>query len=291
MRVLIIGANGMLGHKLCQVLSHDFDVHGTIRGDTGSIAGYGFFDTTRITANVNVTDTPRVAAAIESIRPEAVINAAGVVKARESEAGVFENRRVNALFPHELYRICSPRKIRIIHLSTDCVFSGKTGNYTEDDPSDAGDIYGQTKFMGEISGEGALTVRTSMIGRELGNQRGLLEWFISNRGGTVNGYTNAVFSGFPTLHLARIIADILKNHAGLSGIYHISADAISKYRLLSLINTAMKLTININEYPDEVCDRSLDSTKFRRETGFTPLAWETMIEEMAKDAADYPAGR
>ncbi|MCJ7605493.1 MAG: sugar nucleotide-binding protein, partial [Dehalococcoidales bacterium] len=216
MRVLIIGANGMLGHKLYQVLGPDFDVHGTIRGDISSISGYDFFDTARITASVNVTDTPKVAAVIESIKPDAVINAAGVVKSRETEAGVFENRRVNAMFPHELYGICSPRQIRIIHLSTDCVFSGKAGNYTENDPSDAEDTYGKTKFMGEISGEGALTIRTSMIGRELGNRRGLLEWFLANRGGTVTGYTTAIFSGFPTLHLARIIGDVLKNHAGLS---------------------------------------------------------------------------
>lgn len=291
MRVLIFGANGMLGHKLYQVLDSDFEVYGTIRGSLERISAYDFYDTARIRPGVDVTDTKAVERVIAVVKPDAVVNAAGMVKALETETDTDEMSGVNARFPHELYRLCRSRGIRVIHISTDCVFSGKTGDYEENDISDAEDAYGRTKFRGELDGEGALTLRTSMIGRELGHQRGLLEWFIANRGGTVNGYTNVIFSGFPTLHLSRIIGDILQHRPTLTGRYHVSAEPISKYRLLSLINTAMRLNININEYPDEVCDRSLDSGRFRRETQFTPVSWETMVVEMAKDAADQPPGR
>lgn len=287
MKVLILGSNGMLGHQLYQVLNPQFDVTGTIRGQYRDISKYDLFQQSRIAPNTDALDISRVEKVITETSPDIVINSIGIVKALEKERGVLLNIWVNSLFPHQLYQICQAKKIRLIHISTDCVFSGRKGNYREDDPSDAEDIYGKTKYLGEVNEAGALAIRTSFIGRELASNHGLLEWFLTNQGGRVQGFTNAIFSGFPTLHLSRIIADIIAGHKNLSGVYHISSEPISKFKLLTLIKKAMKLNIEIEEYPDFHCDRSLDSTQYRQETGFTPPSWEEMIEELARDAGKY----
>ena len=286
-KVLILGCAGMLGHKLYQVLSPDFDVTGTIRGSFNDIGKYGFFLQSRVVDGINAQDIARVKKVIQETRPDVVVNCIGIVKSLEKQSGDLLNIWINALFPHQLYEICRAEGIRLIHVSTDCVFSGKQGNYREDDASDAEDIYGKTKYLGEVREPDALTVRTSLIGRELASGNNLIEWFLSNRGGRVHGYSNAIFSGFPTLHLSGIIADIITRYPELNGVYHVSAEPISKFSLLTLINRAMGLNIEIEEYPDFRCDRSLDSTRYRKETGFTPLSWETMVDELARDAEQY----
>ena len=286
-RVLILGANGMLGHKLYQVLSPRFRVTGAIRGAFPDISGYGFYEKARIIPNVNALDISSIEKAIEKARPDVVINCIGVVKALEEKSGALLTGWINSLLPHQLYQVCRCRGARFIHISTDCVFSGRKGGYREEDPSDAEDVYGRTKYLGEVTGPGALTVRTSFFGRELAGANGLLEWFVANKGGRVDGYTNAIFSGFPSLHLAGIVADIIAQCENLSGLYHVSSEPISKYELLTLINKAMRLNIDVKKYPDFRCDRSLDSTRFRQETGFKPLSWEKMVGGMARDAAQY----
>ena len=287
MRVLIFGVTGMLGHKLYQVLGQTLDAVGTIRGAYRGIAEYDFFQPSQIAPEVNAREISLVERAIEETGPEVVINCIGVVKSLVEQEGMVSTIWLNSLFPHELYQICNAKGIRLIHISTDCVFSGKTGLYREDDPSDADDVYGKTKYLGEVTGANALTIRTSIIGRELASANGLVEWFLSNQGKRVQGYTNAIFSGFPTLHLSRIIADIITKHQDLEGIYHVASEPISKFDLLALIKKAMRLNITIEEYPDYHIDRSLDSTEYRKTTGFTPPSWEKMIEEMAKDAGQY----
>ncbi len=291
LKVLILGATGMLGHKLYQVLRPSFDVVGTIRSGYKIISRYGFLEPTILIPRFDAMEPNAPKRVIESIRPDVVINCIGVINKLVDEAGPEAATYLNAEFPHELYRICRPRGIRLLHSSTDCVFSGKKGNYKETDPSDAEDTYGKTKYLGEVKDEGALTLRTSIIGRELTSSNGLLEWFIGNRGGRVQGWTNAIFSGFPTLHFSRIIADILTNHPDLSGLYHVSSEPLSKHALLSLINKAFGLNIVIKESPEPREDRSLDSTKFRKETGFTPPPWDTMVKELAEDAVPYSKWR
>jgi dTDP-4-dehydrorhamnose reductase len=281
----------MLGHKLYQVLAPIFDVTGVIRGPYRSISKYNFFKQSQIVSDVNALEISRVEKTIEETSPEVVINCIGIVKSLVEQRGMLVTIWLNSLFPHQLYQICQTKGIRLIHISTDCVFSGRTGHYHETDPSDAEDIYGKTKYLGEVNRANALTIRTSIIGRELASTNGLVEWFLSNEGGTVNGFTNAIFTGFPTLHLSRIIADIITKRQNLSGIYHISSEPISKFKLLTLINKAMRLNITIKEYPDYRVDRSLDSTLYRKETGFTPPSWEKMIEELAEDARQYSKWR
>lgn len=287
MKVLILGSAGMLGHKLYQVLTPIFDVTGTTRGSYSDISNYDFFQQSRIVPNVDALEMSRLEKVIEEISPHVLINSIGIVKSLEKKKGVLLNIWLNSLLPHQLYQICQAKRIRLIHISTDCVFSGTKGDYREDDPSDAEDIYGKTKYLGEVNGAGALTIRTSLIGRELASTNNLLEWFLANQGGRVQGFTNAIFSGFPTIHLSSIIADIITEHQNLSGVYHISSEPISKFKLLTLVKKAMELNIEIEEYPDFHCDRSLDSTLYRKETGFTPPSWEEMVDELAEDSVQY----
>lgn len=291
MKVLVLGANGMLGHKVFQALGKTLEVDGAIRGTYSIVAGSDIFPPARIIPEVDAMKIETVEKAIDKSRPEAIVNCIGIVKAMADQSGAEVITRLNALFPHQLYRLCQPRGIRLIHISTDCVFSGRKGDYKEEDPSDAEDVYGKTKFLGEVTGPGALTVRTSFIGRELTGSNGLLEWFIAQEGKTVDGWTNAVFSGFTTLHLAGIIRDIIEKHRDLTGLYHVSSQPVSKYELLVLINKAMKLNIKINKSPEPRLDRSLDSSRFRAKTGFRPLPWGKMAEEMAEDARQYAAWR
>ncbi len=290
-RVLILGANGMLGHKLYQVLSPMFEVHGTIRGEFKDISKYGFLQSSRIVPRVDAMKLDLLEQAITKTKPDVVINCIGVIKPLVEKVGVATTTYLNAKLPHQLYQICQNKGIRLIHISTDCVFSGKKGNYREDDPSDAEDVYGKTKYLGEVKGKGALTIRTSIIGRELAGANGLLEWFLANRRGKVQGYTNAIFSGFPTVHLSKIIADIIKKNQNLNGIYHIASEPISKFNLLTLINNAFGLNIEIKEYPDEHVDRSLNGALFQKETGFTPLRWKQMIVELDIDVKPYSKWR
>jgi len=291
LKVLIFGATGMLGHKLYQVLKPGHDVVSTIRSGYKTISRYGFMEPTILVPRFDALAPNASKQVIESIQPDVVVNCIGVLKNLVPKVGEVPTRYLNAELPHEMYRICRLRGIRLIHISTDCVFSGKKGNYTEDDPSDAEDLYGQTKYQGELREPGALTIRTSIIGRELHTTNGLLEWLIANRGKEVNGWANAIFSGFPTLHLSRIIADIIDKHPDLEGLYNVSAEPISKYTLLTLINNTFGLNVTIKAVDEPREDRSLDSTRFRKATGFTPLPWQPMIKEMAADAELYSKWR
>jgi len=289
-KILVLGVAGMLGHKVYQMLAPAFDVTGTIKGDYSNISRFGFFRESDIIPNVNAVSISVIEAIIERTTPDVVINCIGIVKSVSEAQDRLPNIWINSLFPHQLYEICTREKIRLIHISTDCVFSGRKGNYQENDVPDAEDIYGKTKYLGEVGGEGVLTIRTSLIGRELSTTNNLVEWFLSNQGGKVNGFTNAIFSGFPTLHFAQIMANIIAKQ-NLSGVYHISSEPISKFKLLTLIRDRIGLDIEIEEYPDFYCDRSLDSTLYRNKTGFEPLSWEEMVDEFAHDARQYQQWR
>jgi len=169
----------------------------------------------------------------------------------------------------------------MIHISTDCIFSGKRGNYTEADQSDAEDLYGRTKFLGEVSyTPHTITLRTSIIGRELRNRLGLMEWFLAQKG-TIKGYRNAIFTGFTTDELSRIILNYVIPRTDLTGIYQVSSNPISKYDLLMLANDAFEKNITITPDDEYKCDRSLDSTRFREATGYKPPSWPEMIAELA----------
>lgn len=282
MRILILGGAGMLGHQLVASLQKDFEIWTTLRGSVRAYEQYGVFHPERTLDGVDALNVDALTAAMARVRPDAVVNCIGIIKQLAAAKDPFPSVAVNSLLPHRLHRLCQATGARLVHFSTDCVFSGRTGNYTEDDPADALDLYGRSKFLGETAGEGALTVRSSIIGHELGTASGLLEWFLSQRGRRVQGYTRAVFSGFTTREMARIVRMVLLEHPALSGTLQVSSERINKYDLLLLIRRAYGVDVEI--VPDDTVqiDRSLDSTRFRRLTGYVPPSWPQMIAEMAE---------
>jgi len=290
MRVLVLGGSGMLGHKLVQRFSRQFDTWTTLRSASAEYRASGLFAPERTIGEVDAGRFDTVAHALAQVRPDAVINCIGIVKQSTAGEDPISAISINALFPQLLARECRQCRARLIHISTDCVFSGRKGTYTEDDPSDAEDLYGRTKCLGEVSGEGALTLRTSIIGRELKGKNGLLEWLLASRG-RVRGYTHAIFSGLTTLALAAVITDVLQQFPTLSGVLHVSADPISKCDLLCLARDQYQLPVEIEPYPDLKIDRSLDSTRFRTLTGLAPPSWRTMITAMKQDESPYDQWR
>jgi dTDP-4-dehydrorhamnose reductase len=290
-RVLIFGAAGMLGHQLYRQLDREFDVYGSIHGPLDSVSDYGFFDPNRLIYDVDAAKAEPVTAAVATIKPDVVVNCVGVVKSLEDTAGMAANIRLNALLPHLLHTACREHNARLIQISTDCVFAGTRGNYAETDAPDAADVYGKTKFLGEVDGEAALTLRTSFIGRELNTTRGLLEWFLANRGSQVKGYAKAIFSGLTTLEMARAVGMLIRDFPELSGVYHLAAAPIDKHRLLSRIRDAMNLDIEIKKDTGVKVNRSLDGRRFAQATGYRPPSWEDMIKELAADPARYDEWR
>lgn len=290
-RVLILGGTGMLGHKLVQVLSGNFDVWSAIRGTFEPLTKYGFFTPDRTITDIHADREEDVRRAIEMARPDVLVNCIGVVKQLPSANDVITTLTINSILPHRLYQLSAEYRFRLILISTDCVFNGEKGMYVEDDPSDAVDLYGRSKNLGEVIGENCLTIRTSIIGRELTDTHSLVEWFLKNKGVAVKGFVKAVFSGFPTIVFADIIADLLSKHPELDGLFHVSSDPIDKFRLLSLVNEYFAAGVTIEPSDELVIDRSLDSTRFRAATGFTPQPWEAMIERMAADPTPYDEWR
>lgn len=285
MRVLVFGAGGMLGHKLMQVLGPGHEVFGSVRGDTGRIAKFAPGE--NLLSAISVEDPESIRRAVETIKPDVVINAIGIIKQLPDSKNVITTLTVNSIFPHRLADLGREFGFRLITISTDCVFSGSRGNYSEDDVPDAVDLYGKSKNLGEVVGENCLTLRTSIIGHELGSSHSLVDWFLSNRGGNVKGFANAIYSGFPTVAFAAIIDNLIRNYPKLSGLYHVSSEPINKYDLLKLINDSYEANVRIQRDEEFKIDRSLDSTRFRTETGFTPDTWDNMIGLMAEDSKIY----
>ncbi len=280
MRILILGGDGMLGHQLFKSWRGRHEVRVTLRQDFAAYERFGLFRREDSCAGIDVRSADRLNEVIRIFRPDVLVNAVGVVKQRADGKAVIPSLEINALLPHRLAELCRASGVRLVHLSTDCVFSGRKGNYSEDDTPDAEDLYGRSKVLGEVDEPGCLTLRTSIIGRELSRKTGLLEWFLSQRGGVVKGFRNAIFSGFTTLEMARIIERLLTASPKAEGLYHVSAAAISKHDLLHKINAALGLGITILPDDEFHCDRSLDSTRFRREFGYVPPAWDEMVAEL-----------
>jgi len=286
-RVLVLGATGMLGHKLIQVFHNRFDTWATARTSFAKLDRFGFYKKDQTITGVNADDFDAIVRAVGICRPDVVVNCIGIIKQLPEAYDPINSLKINSLFPHQLSRLCLAANARLIHISTDCIFNGKKGNYTESDPSDAEDLYGKTKFLGEISSDGCLTLRTSIIGREIASSNSLIDWFLSNRKKKIKGFANAVYTGFTTNQFAEIIAMVVESHEKLSGLYQVSSNPINKYELLQLANRHYDANVVIEKDTSFLCDRSLDSTRFRKKTGFTPPSWESMIEEMANDPTPY----
>lgn len=280
-RVLVLGADGMLGHQLFTGLGPGFDVVGSIRGVAEAVAMPQGFEPAALLTNRDLRDSVVLHRTIEEADPEIVVNAVGIVKQRPASEDVLQSLEVNSVLPHRLAGLCGERGVRLIQISTDCVFAGTRGNYTESDAPDAADVYGRTKQLGEVSGPGCLTLRTSIIGLELARFRSLVEWFLA-QSGTVTGYTRAIFSGLTTAELTRVIGTVLSEHPGLNGIYHVASAPISKHDLLARLATLLQRPVRI--VPDDSLriDRSLDGSRFRAATGIDVACWDRMLGDLAQ---------
>ena len=287
MKILILGGHGMLGHKLVQVLSERFEVYTTIRSKKKYYSESPVFQKVYFLENTFVESFDSIINAIKTVKPQFIINCIGVIKQRSAAKDPITSITINSLFPNRLLQLCQAANIQLIHISTDCVFSGRKGNYLEADIPDAEDLYGRTKLLGEPNAPGCLTIRTSIIGRELESSHGLIEWFLSQEKQKIKGYKKAIFSGFTTIALAEILSKVVTDFPQLSGLYHVSSAPISKYNLLSLVKQIYGLNIEIDADETIKCDRSLNSEKFRQATGILIPEWSTLVEQMYQDLTPY----
>jgi len=290
MRVLVLGADGMLGHKVFQVLSERFDTQAGFREHKGPWQQYPIFEgirRNRIFTGIDAMDFKTLVQVFKKARPDVIINCIGIIKQVKEAENPLISIAVNSLFPHQLAEFCAAKKIRMFHMSTDCVFSGKKGNYREEDFADAPDLYGRTKFLGEVNHPECFTVRTSLIGRDFAKKVSLLEWFLNQEGKTIRGFTRVIYAGLTTQALAKIIGDLISDFPNLWGVYQIASQPITKYDLLVKIKDAMKLNIEIEPFDGVSKDLSLDASRFIKATGYKIPSWDEMIEELKLDKTSY----
>jgi dTDP-4-dehydrorhamnose reductase len=283
MKVLVLGATGMLGYSIYSNLSEKkyLDVFGTVRSINGKDKYFKDL-TENLVPGVDIYDFDSVISAVNDIKPDVVINCIGLIKQHDVSKLHTDAVYVNALLPHKLAKLCSASCAKLIHFSTDCVFTGEIGNYTEESKPDALDLYGSSKRLGEVDYGGHLTLRTSIIGHELTSNVSLIDWFLS-QSGSVKGFTKAIFSGLPTAFIAKLLTEQILTNTELSGLYHLSVDPIDKFTLLSLVSEIYKLEIEIKPSESLKIDRSLNSSNLRNEIGLVTPAWPELIEFMNMD--------
>jgi dTDP-4-dehydrorhamnose reductase len=281
-RILVVGASGMLGHEAIRVLAPDFEVWGACR-DPRSLPNLGV-PSRRMLAGLDAADPHSASGLVEAARPDVVINAVGIVKQRADAKVAIPSIQVNSLWPHVLADACERAGARMVHVSTDCVFSGSRGMYTESDVPDAFDLYGRSKLLGEVTDrDNVVTLRTSIIGWQIGEPTGLVAWFAAHREESLTGFTKAVFSGLTTRALTEVVRDVVVPDTSLSGLWHLSAEPIDKYALLTSLAGKLGWDVDITPSSDFVLDRSLDSSRFRARCGWTPPSWDAMLESLARE--------
>ncbi|MBI5566991.1 MAG: SDR family oxidoreductase [Chloroflexi bacterium] len=290
MRIVILGGAGMLGHKLFQILRDRFP--GTLCTTREDVRQAPFnrvqlLQGDDVIRGVDVMDLPGLQRRLAELRPDYVINGVGIIKQRDEARSAIPSITINSLLPHQLAAMARGWGGRVIHFSTDCVFSGNRGGYTEADDSDADDLYGRSKFLGEVATDNALTLRTSIIGRELVEHKSLLDWFLAQQHQTIKGFKRVIYSGVTTNQLAQVVADIIQRHPTLAGLYQVVATPISKYDLLCLLRDAYRLAVDI--MPDEtvVSDRSMRGDKLRAAIGYESPAWPVLVQNLAVDRTPY----
>ncbi len=288
MKILIFGTTGMLGHTLFNYLGQnnsDLNTFGLVRDESD----FRLFTKRQakklISAKFDICyeDIRNI---IEKVEPNLVLNCIGLIKQDNKSKSFIDSISINSLLPHIFSKVCDDKKIRLIHFSTDCVFSGTKGNYSEKDTPDCNDVYGLTKLLGEVNNPNHLTLRTSIIGHEIKKSLGLLEWFLNEKN-EIKGFSNAIFSGLTTLEIAKFVKNFIIPETKISGIYHLSSKPISKYNLLKMINDLYNVNHKITKFDEIIIDRSLNSNQLRKVTGYSPPEWDQMIREMKEWNKNY----
>jgi dTDP-4-dehydrorhamnose reductase len=279
-KVLVLGATGMLGNAVLRLFAQStgYEVLASARS-TSALRLLPEELSDRVICGVDVENMDSLISLFAKARPDVVINCIGLVKQLTGADDPLAAIPINALLPHRLARLCGVACARLVHMSTDCIFSGAKGMYTEDDMSDAKDLYGRSKYLGEVDYPHAITLRTSIIGHELSGGHSLVGWFLDHQGG-VKGFRRAIFSGLPTVELARVIRDHVIPHPELHGVHHVSADPINKFDLLTLISNVYDKKIDMAADDKFIIDRSLDSSRFREATGYQPQPWPVLVRRM-----------
>jgi dTDP-4-dehydrorhamnose reductase len=272
-RVLVLGGTGMLGHELWRQCAGREGAFATVRGPSS--------DDSRVIGEVSAEGSGSIERALAEAEPDVVVNCIGIVKQSDMAANATVAVSVNSLLPHRLAEACAERRIRLIHISTDCVYSGRRGLYKETDLADPIDLYGRSKLAGEPAGERVLTLRTSMIGWELATSNGLLEWVVAQNGRSVQGYDRAVFSGPTAPELSRLVLSIADEHPQLAGTLHVAATPISKHDLILKLRDALDLDLEVQRTPDPRIDRSLDPSLLNEKTGWRAASWDELVAELA----------
>ncbi|QDL55223.1 dTDP-4-dehydrorhamnose reductase family protein [Rhodoferax aquaticus] len=280
MKVLVFGASGMIGSAMFRVLSakKEWQVWGTLR----SADGKRFFSREqqdKLLAGVDVEKHDALVRMFARVKPEVVVNCIGLTKHHKVAEDPQLALPLNALLPHRMADLCAVAGARLIHVSTDCVFAGTKGNYAETDAPDAGDVYGKSKYLGEVDYSHAITLRTSTIGHELQSAYGLLEWFLAQQG-SCKGFNRAIFSGLPSTEFARVVREVVIPQHDLHGLYHVGADPIGKYELLKFIAKAYCKQIDVVRDDEFTIDRSLNSSRFSQVTGYKAAGWPELIHAM-----------
>lgn len=289
-RILILGGAGMLGHKLFQILREQFpETICTTREDTHMppFDRVALLQGDDVIRGVDVMDFDGLHRVLADRRPDYVLNCVGIIKQRDEAKLAIPSIAINSLLPHQLAAMTKEWSGRVIHFSTDCVFSGKRGAYTEQDDSDADDLYGKSKFLGEVAAENALTLRTSIIGRELVEHKSLLDWFLSQNHKTIRGFRRVIYSGITTNEMAAVITDVVRNHPTLSGLYQVVSTPLSKYDLLCLLRDAYNLDVTIIPDDEVVSDRSMQGDKLRAAIGYVAPPWHLLVKNLAADPTPY----
>lgn len=283
MKILILGVTGMLGNAVFRVFNGDaaFQTWGTLR-NASALPHFAACSHERLLCGVDVLDQDALTSVMARVRPDVVINCVGLIKQLADANDPLTVLPINAMLPHRLARLCELCRARLVHVSTDCVFSGRKGLYKENDPSDAEDLYGKSKYIGELHDvPHAITLRTSIIGHELYSHHSLVDWFLSQEG-SIRGFTRAIFSGLPTVELGRVMKDFVIVQPQLNGLYHVSSEPINKFKLLGLVAKQYGKEIEIRPDDALIIDRSLDSSRFREATGYVAPEWPELIRRMHK---------
>ena len=285
MKILILGGDGMIGHKMDQVLSvQNHEIVISIR-EKKDLTLKSISSKSKVFFNDFLKDN--ILDFLVKVNPDVIINAIGVTIRRGSTKNISDTIYLNSFFPHQLSNWALAFKKRLIHFSTDCVFSGSEGSYLEDTTPDALDYYGKTKGLGEVNSKSSLTIRSSMIGPELFNKTELFEWIINNKEKEINGFSRVMYSGVTTVYMARLLANLIDNHKNLSGIYNIASKPISKFELLHLINDNFDLGLIINDYKTVISNKTLNASKIEKVIGLQPPSWDELIFELKKDYMNF----
>jgi dTDP-4-dehydrorhamnose reductase len=271
----------MLGSSAYRLFasSKGISVTGTARS-VRELGGLPRHDNATIVGGVDATDTDAVIRVFAQEKPDVVVNCVGVIKQLAASKEALTSIAINSLFPHRLAQICGAANARLIQISTDCVFSGDKGCYRESDLPDAQDLYGRSKLLGEVDYPHAITLRTSIIGHELGRSVSLIDWFLRQSGPRVSGYRCAIYTGLPTVELARVMRDLVIPNPALSGLWHVSSEPINKFELLKLVGDIYGKRIEIIPDDTVAIDRSLDGSRFNAATGYCAPSWPELVSQM-----------